>query len=304
MRTLSSLFIITCLFTTLRAQSPESPLFRSEANLVVLHVNVFDKRFDPVTDLTRDHFSVTEDGHLQTISFFSREDVPVAVGLVIDNSSSMIPRRRLVVAGGMAFVTSSRPDDELFVVSFTEHVRMALPAGTDFTSRRSVLQASLNLLRPGGSTALYDAVIRGLDHLERARHQKRVLIVLSDGEDTASEHSRKDMNERARESDAIIYTITATAGDHSGKPDVLRELAHIGGGVAYVPDTEDEVIRDFQVVARNIRQGYSLGYVPSNPAQGSFRHVKIVARLAGKAPFEVRYRHGYAVPGAADPQSH
>lgn len=280
-----------------RAQTPETPVFKAEANLVVLHVNVFDKRFEPVDDLKSENFLVIEDDRPQTLSFFSSEDVPVTVGLVVDNSSSMLTRRKMVVAGGMAFANSSHPEDELFLVSFTENVRLGLPPGMRFTSARRMLEASLNMLKPGGQTAFYDAVIRALDHVAQATHQKRVLIVLSDGDDTASVNSRKDMYERARQSDAIIYTIGLSSPGERGDPGVMKELAKIGGGVAYRPDTEDDVIHAFEVVARNIRTGYSLGYVPAvDLHDGAYRRVKIMVRVPGRSSFEVRYRHGYSAP--------
>src|SRR5688572_21509701 len=112
------LFAVFSLTVALGAQSQDPPVFKAESNLVVLHVNVFDKRFVPVSTLTQENFTVVEDDRPQTLSFFSSEDVPVTVGLVIDNSSSMITRRRMVVAGGMAFATSSHPEDEMFIVSF------------------------------------------------------------------------------------------------------------------------------------------------------------------------------------------
>src|SRR5881628_292829 len=112
------------LFAAMSPPAAQDPaIFRSESTLVVLHVNVYDKHDDPVTLLTRDNFAVTEDDRPQQITFFNGQDMPVAAGLVIDNSSSMIPRRKMVVAGGMTFANSSHPEDELFTVSFTEHVR-------------------------------------------------------------------------------------------------------------------------------------------------------------------------------------
>lgn len=296
-------FALLLLTVALGAQTQDPPVFKAESNLVVLHVNVFDKRFVPVATLSRDNFMVLEDDRPQTVSFFSGEDVPVTVGLVIDNSSSMLTRRKMVVAGGMTFATTSHPEDELFIVSFTERVRMALPPGIQFTPNRSILEASLNRLAPGGQTAIYDAVIRALDHIEQAKHQKRVIIVLSDGDDTASTHDRDDMYTRARASDAIIYSIALRGGDGRAKPGILKELAQIGGGVAFLPNSEDQVVQAFETIAKNIREGYSLGYVPSGAGEdGEFRRVKVLVRAPGKGPYEVRYRHGYTAPAAVDPQ--
>ncbi len=283
----------------------DPPTFRAEANLVVLHVNVFDKGGQAVDGLSRENFFVYEDDRPQTVSFFTGEDVPVAVGLVIDNSSSMIHRRDLVVAGGMAFAKSSHPEDELFTVSFTEHVRRGLPPQVMFTSSRSMLQATLVSLSPGGKTALYDAMIEALDHIERATHQKRVLIVLSDGDDNASSHTEKQMLARAQASDVIIYTVgvsdptTAEPGDAG----LLRDLAAVGGGRAYFPKRDRDIVTHFEQIATAIRHGYSIGYeATSAPAGAHSRRVKVMVKVPGRKGLTARYRQGYATPNAASIQ--
>jgi Ca-activated chloride channel homolog len=281
-------------------QDPTTPLFRSEANLVVLHVNVFDDG-EPVLRLARENFLVFENDRLQEIRFFSSEDVPVTVGLVIDSSSSMITQRGLVVAGGMAFANSSHPEDELFTVSFTEQVRFGLPDNVPFTSDRLLVHTALNGLRPGGRTALYDAVIRALDHLERANHQKRVLMVLSDGDDTASRASKEEMFARAAASDAIIYAVGLIdpATGVSGNRGVMRTLARLGGGIAYFPSNERGVIRTFEEIAVHVRRGYSIGYVPTvSPQKDPFRRVRVMVRAPGRRGLSVRYRTGYVAAGS------
>ena len=130
------------------------PTFSTESDLVVLHVTVFDRRGDPVPQLPRDVFQVVEDGTPQTISMFSGEDTPVAVGLVVDNSSSMLTRRAMVMAGVKAFAESSRPDDQAFSIVFNEHVQRGLPPTVGFTSNPTLLQASIAALPPGGIAAI------------------------------------------------------------------------------------------------------------------------------------------------------
>jgi len=168
-------------------------VFRAESELVVLHVNVFDERSDAVPELPQTAFRVVDNGQPQEITFFSSEDVPVAAGLIIDNSGSMIARHRMVSAGGLAFITASHPEDELFTIHFNDEVHYGLPDIVEFTNSESLLRAALVKYPAGGRTALYDAVIAGLDHVERASHQKRVLVVLSDGKDNASRHSEEEM---------------------------------------------------------------------------------------------------------------
>jgi VWFA-related protein len=282
----------------------DRPVFRSESDLVVLHVNVFDRRSDAVPNLAREHFAVFEDGRRQEIRFFSSEDVPVAVGLVVDNSSSMIARYGLVVAGAMAFAESSHPKDEMFTLHFNEHVRPGLPPQVPFTSSRALLHSAFASVKPGGKTAVYDAVIDALDRIEQARHQKHVIIVLSDGEDNASRRTEKEMYDRAVQSDAIIYTVATDDGHRggSGDPEALRKLAKIGGGLAYFPRAKQEVVEAFTEIAGNIRRGYSIGYTPSNAARdGAFRRVSVTVRVPGRN-LTVRCRDGYTAPGPASAQ--
>jgi Ca-activated chloride channel homolog len=289
---------------SLAAQDPATPVFKARSDLVQLHVNVFDGDSDAVSSLTKDNFLVFEDGRNQEITFFSTEDVPVAVGLVIDNSSSMISKGKLVVAGGMAFADSSHPEDELFTVHFNEHVRHGLPSAYQFTSSRPMLRSVLAGLHAGGRTALYDAVIEALDHVRLSSQQKHVIIVLSDGEDNASQHSREEMYRRAADSDAIIYAVATNEPRFggSGDPGTLRRLAEIGGGVAYFPRSAEATVAAFKEIADNIRRGYSIGYVPTNTARdGGYRRIKIMVRAPGKK-LTARCRDGYRAPGAASSQ--
>jgi Ca-activated chloride channel family protein len=280
------------------ADPAETPIvFRAQTDLVVLHVNVFDRRSDAVPNLPQSAFLVIDEDKPQDISFFASGDVPVAVGLVIDNSSSMITRRAMVMAGTKAFAESSHEEDELFTVIFNENIRHGLPTGVSFTRSAPQIVSSLIRFPPGGKTALYDAVIAALEHLETATHQKRVLLVLSDGGDNASRRSKEDMFARVAESDAIIYTIIKPVDsvDPGDDPDVMKNLAERSGGLAYYPRTEDQVIANFGEVAANVRHGYSLGYVPTAEGDG-YRRVKVMVRVPGRPNLTARVRHGY-LPG-------
>jgi Ca-activated chloride channel homolog len=271
-------------------------VFRSESDLVVLHVNVFDGRSDAVPDVPQSAFTVLENDEGQEITFFSGADVPVTVGLILDNSSSMIARQHMVIAGSKAFARSSHTEDELFTIHFNERAQFGLPAGMPFTNRQTLLSSALARFGPGGKTALYDAVMAGLDHLEFATHQKRVLVVLSDGEDNASTHTEEEMIAHARDSNAIVYTVS-TANPRYGLPGdagVLRKLANVAGGVAYFPDGDDEVVESFDRIAANIRRGYLIGYIPTNTAHdGTYRRVKVGVRVPGQKNLRVRSRDGY-----------
>ena len=294
-RLLSVLIICSAAGLTAVAQDP-SLVFRSESNLVVLHVNVFDRRSDAVPNLPQSAFKVFEDDKPQEITFFSSADVPVAVGLILDASGSMIAREHMVLAGGTAFARSSHPDDELFTIHFNETIKYGLPATVPFTSSGSLLHGALATYRPGGRTALHDAVIAGLEHLELATHQKHVLVVLSDGEDNASRYSEDEMIERARESNAIIYTVSNANRriGMPGNPGVLRKLADVSGGVAYFPSSDEKVVENFDELAGNIRRGYSIGYVPAASRQSDeYRRVKVTVSAPGRGGLSARTRDGY-----------
>ena len=294
----SILFAIVLPISAQQQDTPETPVFKAQSDLVLLHVNVFDGRSDAVPGLPQQAFAVAEDNQPQQITFFNNEDVPVAVGLVVDNSGSMITRRLMVLAGTKAFAGSSHPEDQVFTIVFNERVRHGLPEAVKFTTSRPQIEAAVSRFPPGGRTALHDAVVAGLEHLEEASHQKRVLVVLSDGEDNASQHSDDEMFERAARSDALIYTIsTADLFSDSGKPRVLKKLAEVSGGVSYTPDSEREVVEAFAEIADNIRRGYSIGYVPTNQVRdGRLRRVKVSVRAPGQRGLKVVARDGYLAP--------
>lgn len=295
------LFVLAALAATPRGQ--EQQVFRAQSNLVVLHVNVFDRHSDAVPNLPQEAFHVVEDGVPQTLTFFTNEDIPVAVGLLIDNSSSMLTRRRMVTAGTDAFASSSHREDEVFTILFNEHVTPGLPPGMLFTQSPGMVQASLQRVPPGGKTAFHDAVIAGLDHISKAVHQKHVLIALSDGDDNASRHSEKEMFSRATASNALIYTVsTADLDSGVGNHRLLKRLAERTGGETYRPRNEREVVAAFGEIASNIRRGYSLGYVPTNSASdGRFRKVDVMVRARGMKNLRVSARDGYLASDHAQP---
>jgi len=284
------------------ARPQDAPTFRSESNVVVLHVNVRDGRSDAVPNLPESAFQVVEDGRTQEITFFNNADLPVTVGLLVDNSGSMIARGAMVVAGTSAFAESSHPEDEVFTIVFNENVEFGLPPTVKFSTNPILVRSTLTRFPVGGRTALHDAVVAGLEHLEEASHQKRVLIVLSDGKDNASRLSEEDMLQRAARSDAIIYTVsTERLGSVASNPRLLRKLADASGGAALFPRTERGVVEAFTEIAGNIRRGYSIGYVPSNTAHdGTYRRVRVMVRMPGLNNLTVNARDGYLAPRHAD----
>lgn len=269
--------------------------FEVDANLVVLHVTVANRRGRPVPDLPKTAFQVYEDGVPQTLTLFRREDAPVAVGLVVDNSGSM--RRKLpeVVAAAGAFARSSNQQDRMFVVHFNEHVSLGLPPDEPFVSSPEELGAAMLRIHAKGETALYDAVLVALDHIGQSALQKKVLIVVSDGGDNASAHGFQQLLAAVQRSDVIIYTVGLfDEYDKDRNPDVLRRLAKESGGQAFFPKEIPEVTDVLQAVSRDIRNQYTIGYVPSNGKRdGTYRtlNVKLMGPHAGH--WTARTRAGY-----------
>ena len=175
--------------------------------MVILHATAQDHKHAFVSGLDKDDFQVYEDGVLQPIKNFSHEDIPVTVGLVIDNSGSMGPKRADVIAAGLAFARSSNPQDQMFVVNFNERVSFGLPVNTPFTDQVAQLEVALSRIRAHGETALYDAVAAALEHLKMGNRDKKVLIIISDGGDNASKHKLAEIIAMVGQPDAIIYTI-------------------------------------------------------------------------------------------------
>lgn len=277
------------------------PIISVHSDLVVLHVTVLDRRKGYVAGLPEEAFLVYEDGQPQTLSVFRNEDTPVTVGLVIDNSGSMQPKRDGVIAAALTFARMSNPEDEMFLVNFNEYISTGLPDGVVFTSDLAVLRGSLGRIGANGRTALYDAVAFGLDRLERGTQQKRVLIVASDGADNASRTTYDEVLRRARASHAILYTVGLfDRYDDDANPKVLKALAAATGGQAFFPKGTGDVTRVLERVATDIRSGYTLAYTPTNGARdGTYRQILVRVRAPGRGALNVRTRPGYQAPSGA-----
>jgi len=198
--------------------------FRGGSDLVVLQVSVHDRKAAPVSDLVQKDFKVWEDGVPQTVQFFVSEDRPVSIGLVIDNSTSMFNKRESVIEAAAAFADASNHDDQLFLVSFNEHVSFGLPEGMPFTSDLAVLRDALQTIGAHGQTALYDAVGVALNHVNESRLDQRVLIVVSDGADNRSRTNFDEVLVRALRSNVVIYTV-GLLDQEGGNRKVLKRLA-------------------------------------------------------------------------------
>jgi len=268
-------------------------VFRKEVDEVTLHATVVDDKNRLVTDLDRNDFTVFEDGKPQKITSFRREDIPVAMGIVIDNSGSMRDKRQAVNAAAINFVKSSNLQDKVFVVNFNEDFFL----DQDYTSSIPKLKDALERIEARGGTALYDAVVASSDHLKKSGLlEKKVLLVVTDGEDNASRESLEQAIRRLQEENGpTVYTIGLLGEEHSKRARrALRQMAEETGGIAFFPQGLGEVDAITQQIAHDIRNQYTIGYKPSRPqSEGGFRTVKVDANAKGYKKLQVRTRSGY-----------
>ena len=288
------------------AQDNSGAIFRSDTRLVVCHTTVVDKSGHLVTDLQRNAFTVYENGVAQPIRSFKREDVPVSMGLIIDNSGSMRDKRAKVEAAALALVKASNPQDEVFVVNFNDEAFLDNPHGKDFTSNIKEMEEALTRIDSRGGTAMRDAIRMSIDHLkEKAHKDKKVLVVVTDGNDNSSIISLESLVKASQQSEVLIYSVGLLAEEERREAKraerALNDLAVATGGEAFFPKDLTEVDRICGVVARDIRSQYTIQYTPTNQAMdGSFRAIKV--SVNGPGHLTARTRSGYyATPDQAAP---
>ena len=268
------------------------------AELVLLDVSVKDSSGEHIANLSKDDFRVYEDGKVQKISHFASEDVPVTVGLVIDTSASMRPKYREVFTAAVSFIQASNRHDEVFVVNFGDRVTSGLPGGVPFTSDLGQLRMALSPGVPAGRTALYDAILFSLHHLEKGTRERKALMLVSDGGDNSSTHKPGEVMPGVRESRATIYTIgISDPDDPEQNPALLRQLALVSGGEAFFPENLSEVVGICGRIARDIRTRYTIGYVPLRSGQkGALRKIRVIASGSGGHKLVVHTRESYVLP--------
>jgi Ca-activated chloride channel homolog len=305
------LFLLPCAapsqqYSQTAPSHPSGFAIRTNVDLVVLRATVRDSKGAPVAGLGKDDFQVLEDKVPQQIESFSHEDVPVTVGLVIDNSGSMRTKRTDVIAAAMAFARSSNPADQVFVVNFNEHVLMGLPANVQFTADQEQLERALSKNKADGLTALYDAIAAALDQLKKGKWDKKVLIVISDGGDNASRRKLADVLSMVNQSSAIIYTMgIIDENDDDRNPRVLKQLSKISGGEAFFPESLEQILPICRQIAHDVRNQYTISYAPANrKADGTYRAIEVKARKTStRGRLTVSTRAGYSAPLSASPAS-
>lgn len=267
---------------------------RSDVRLVVLDVSVKDRKGRFVPGLAKDNFTVFEDGKRQEITIFAHDDVPVTVGILVDESYSMKPKRAEVLAAAEAFIRESNPRDEIFVLNFNDRVRRGLPPQMSFASDLEQLRAALERGVPEGKTALYDAVEEGLEQLKLGRREKKALVLISDGGDNTSVHTRREVVNLVEERPATIYTIGIYDDEDPDRtPGLLRHLAEISGGEAYFPASLDGMAGVCHRIAEDLKVRYTVGYVPLSAGGNALRHLRVRVSLPGHESATVLARSSY-----------
>jgi Ca-activated chloride channel homolog len=281
------------------APQDDLPLYRLDAKLVLLHTSVVDKNGKLITNIPQSAFKIFEDGVEQPIRLFRREDVPVSMGIIVDNSGSMGSKRARVAAAALDLVKQSNPEDEVFIVNFNDdtHIDQTL------TNDVKALQAALARMQARGGTAMRDALSQSIDYVKKnGKKDKKVLVVVTDGNDNSSNISIEQLLRKSQNSDVLIYAIgllnEEEAREARAAKKVLRALAEASGGQDYYPKSLSDVEEITPRVAHEIRNQYILGYTSSNQAlDGTFRQVKVT--VAGFGHPTVRTRNGYyATPTA------
>ncbi len=284
----------------LLAQTPAEtaePIFSTETRQVPLNVTVTDKNDHLVLNLQESAFQIFENNVLQPIKFFRHEDVPVSLALVIDNSGSMRSKRQGVEAAALALVKDSNPQDESIVVNFNDEAYL----DADFTSDIKVLQSGLERIDSKGGTAMRDAIRMSIDHLhDKAKRDKKVVIVITDGNDNASMVTLDSLVKLAQQDDALIYAIGLLGEEDKSEAAkakrALKLLVESTGGQVFYPKDVSEVEPIAHQVAHDIRNQYSILYSPVNEKlDGSFRAVKVVVKAPGNPVARTRMGY-YATP--------
>ena len=280
--------------SSLSIVAQDDPIFRSDTRLVLLHATVVDKKGQLITDLPKAAFKVLENNVEQTLKIFKREDVPITLGLVIDNSGSMKMKRKRVELAALALVKASNPKDEIFIVNFND----AGYLDVTMTSSMPKMEEGLARIDSRGGTAMRDALALSIDYIkEKGKNEKKVILIITDGDDTASspENTVEKTLVKAQKSEVLVFAIgllnEESKRDAKKAERVLKALASQSGGVAHFPSAVEDVEKVALQVAHEIRNQYILAYSPTKPDDGSFR--KIAVQVKAKDSPIVRTRTGY-----------
>lgn len=271
-----------------------------DVDLVLVNATVTDPGNRFVTGLEKDHFKVFEDKVEQKVSQFSTEDLPVSIGLLFDVSSSMGDKIARAKDAAVAFLKTTNPEDEFFLLTFADQPKVE----EEFTSDVSEIQNRLAFARAKGSTTLYDAVYLGLEKMKHGHNPKKAILLITDGEDTRSRYSLVNVRNAVKESDTQMYAIGIVdsyysdfSQGRSGRG-VLEEMTETTGGKAYFPNSVYELEDICVKIALELKNQYVLGYSSTNPAKdGRWRKIKVKLNPPKGLPsLSVRSKTGYYAP--------
>ena len=267
-----------------------SSTIRADVKVVLVPVTVTDESDRPVHNLSKSHFRVLEDGVEQKITSFIWEDGPVSLGLLFDSSGSMKNKIRASVSALEQIFLTTIPGDEFFLVQFSDDVRLL----SDFTSEPDDLQRRLGFVEASGWTSLLDAVALGTNQMKSAKNPRKVLLILSDGNDNNSRYSESEIRSRVMEADVRIYAIAL-----SYRSRLLQRLAEQTGGNVLVARNITELPDVVQRLSAEIRTQYLLGYSPgSETSGGKYRKLKVeLLQPAGASSLRASWRRGYYPEG-------
>lgn len=286
------------------ATAQEDPVFTSDTRLVLLHATVVDNKGNIVTDLPRSAFKVYENNVEQPLKLFRREDVPISLGLIVDNSGSMRMRRNKVESAALQMVKASNRQDQVCIVNFNDDAFLDV----DFTGDIKKMEEGLTRIDARGGTAMYDAISMSIDHLTaKGKRDKKVIMLITDGADTASKTSLEKVISQVHSTDIVVYSIALLNDeqprDAKKAKRALETISKATGGLCFFPKTVEEVDALAVEVAKDIRSQYVMAYSPIvQELDGTFRTIKVTASGPNKP--QVRTRTGYyagAKKGASAP---
>jgi len=296
------LLLIPALMTSVLWSQDSTFKLSVNVDLTEVHVNVTDDKDRPIGNLKKENFRVFEDQTEQHVTVFKHEDIPVSLGLVIDNSRSIEPRKHRLDAAALSFVRRGNPNDETFIVHFDDEARLS----SDFTNSIPTLENVLAGAKPFGQTAIYDALILALEHMQTSRYTKRAILLITDGVDNYSTYTLNQAIEATKRAGVAVYTVglLSQSGGEIAEDSLIR-IAEASGGQAYFPSNVDEARIYMERVANDLREQYTLGYFPTNPARnGSWRSVRVeivsAPGIKSTAKLNAVYRHGYYGPGGSN----
>jgi Ca-activated chloride channel family protein len=302
---LGLLLLICLLGSSVFAQTPQAtpPLSRDDelkikTDLVTLTLTVTDIYGRYVSGLTKDAFTIFDNNEEQEITFFSDTDAPVSIGILFDVSSSMSTEKIMKARNALErFINTSHPSDEYFLIAFNQRAQLLM----DKTRDGDAVLRKLTLVEPRGNTALYDAVYLGVERVTRGAHQKKAMLIISDGQDNSSRYNFGEVRRMLKESDVVIYAVGILDGSDSSSitgmqgQSFLDELTTVTGGKSFYPQTNVEMDEIFERIALELRHQYSIGYTPKGFApDGKYHKVKVKVKPPRGLPrLTVRSREGY-----------